>query len=33
MRLGSTASLSMCPWTQVINCSMYAGAGILVGLL
>jgi hypothetical protein len=33
MRLGRTASLSMLPWTHDINCSMYAGAGILVGRL
>ena len=31
--LGSTDSLSMLDWTQVISCSMYAGAAILVGRL
>lgn len=31
--LGRTCSLSMLAWTQVMSCSMYAGAGILVGLL
>lgn len=33
MRLGSTASLSMLLWTQLISCSIYAGAGIFVGRL
>jgi hypothetical protein len=31
--LGNTASLSILLWTHPIKCSMYAGAGILVGLL
>ncbi len=31
IRLGRTCSLSMFPCTQVMSCSMYAGAAILVG--
>lgn len=31
--LGNTASLSMLLWTHPIKCSIYCGAGILVGRL
>jgi hypothetical protein len=33
MRLGKICSLSILACTQVIRCSMYSGAGILVGRL
>jgi len=33
MRLGNICSLSMLLWTHAMRCSMYWGAGILVGRL